>query len=405
MNNTKEWRFSLPVALAAAFLVGISVGRLQLGADNRPVERRSSQDGGSLPGSLRADHVREVWDALHEKFAGTLDDTDLATGALKGIAAGTGDPYTAYADPEESKQFAADLSGSFTGIGVEIGLRRGLVTVIAPLRGSPAERAGLRAQDVIGRVDGEEVFKHLTLTEVVTKIRGPAGTEVRLSVAREGHEGDLNLTIRRERIAIESVTLTIQGQMAIVTLNGFNDATEQRFQRVAREILRADVQGVVLDLRNNPGGLLEQAVKISGHFLPRNALVVSEVPKDPAQRTDHRTDGPGDLARLPVVVLVNGGSASAAARISAALQEQRNAPLVGETTFGKGSVQELLDFPDGSSLHVTVARWHTPKDQEIGDEGIAPTVPVEDKHPTENPDEILEKGLEVLRQQTAADGE
>lgn len=401
MNGTEKRRFPLPVALAAAFLIGISVGRLQLGASTQLPERRVSHTDGSLPAPLRADHVREVWDTLHEKFAGTLDDTDLATGALRGIAAGSGDPYTAYADPEESKQFEADLSGSFTGIGVEIGLRRGLVTVIAPLRGSPAERAGLRAQDVIVQVDGEEVHKNLTLTEVVTKIRGPAGTEVRLSVAREGQEDDLNLTIRRERIAIESVTLTVRDRVALVTLNSFNDDTKQRFRRVAREIISARAHGIVLDLRNNPGGLLEQAVEIAGHFLPRNALVVSEVPKDPTRRTDHRTDGPADLLNLPVVVLINGGSASAAEILAAALQEQRTVPLVGEPTFGKGSVQELLDFENGSSLRVTVARWHTSKDQEIGDEGIAPTVPVEDEHPTEDPDEILEKGLEILRQQAS----
>lgn len=401
MNGVGERRFPLPVALAIVFLIGIGIGRLQSGANTQPSPLSVSPNGELLPAPLRADRVREVWDTLHEKFAGTLDDTDLATGALRGIAAGAGDPYTAYADPEESKQFEADLSGSFTGIGVEIGLRRGLVTVIAPLRGSPSERAGLQAQDILVKVDGEEVLKNLTLTEVVTKIRGPAGTTVRLSVAREGHAGSLDLAIRRERIAIESVTLTIRNQVAIVTLNGFNDDTEQRFRRVVREVVSAHVRGVVLDLRNNPGGLLAQAVKIAGHFLPRNTLVVSEVPKDPTKRTDHRTDGPADLERLPVVVLVNGGSASAAEILAAALQEQRGAPLVGEPTFGKGSVQELLDLKDGSSLHVTVARWHTPKDKEIGDEGITPTVPAEDEQPNKEPDEILEKGLDVLRQQTS----
>lgn len=399
MIGAEKRRLPRSVALAAAFLVGIGVGRLNIGTNTQPSTLHAPPNGGSLPAPLRADHVREVWDTLHEKFAGTLDDADLATGALRGIAAGTGDPYTAYADPEESRQFAADLSGSFTGIGVEIGLRRGLITVIAPLRGSPAERAGLRAQDILVTVDGEEVLKHLTLTEVVTKIRGPSGTIIRLSVARAGHEGVLDLAIRRERIAIESVTLTLRKQVAIVNLSGFNDDTERRFQRVVREVISAHARGVVLDLRNNPGGLLEQAVKIAGHFLPRNTLVVSEVPKDPTKRTDHRTDGPADLERLPVVVLVNGGTASAAEILAAALQEQREAPLVGEPTFGKGSVQELLDLENGSSLHVTVARWHTPKDREIGDAGITPTVLQEDEQPTKDPDEILDRGLTLLREQ------
>lgn len=389
-------RVPTAVGLAAAFLVGVAAGRLELEQYPRRIERPVSGDA-ALPAPLDAALVREVWGVLHEKFAGPLDGADLARGALRGLAAGTGDPYTAYADPKESAQLEQDLSGSFTGIGVEIGLRRGLVTVIAPLRGSPAERAGLRARDIIVKVDGEEADRDLTLTEVVSKIRGAVGTEVRLTVAREGADDLLEFTIRRERITIESVTLNVRDDIAVVTLNTFNEDTERRFRRIAQDILARGVAGIVLDLRNNPGGLLDQAVKLAGHFLPRGTLVVTEVPKEGERRTEHRTDGPADLVRLPLVALINGGSASAAEILAAALREQRNVPLVGEQTFGKGSVQELIPLSDDGSLRVTIARWHTPKDKEIGEEGIAASVAVEDTKPTEDPDEILEKGLAVIR--------
>lgn len=400
--NLPRLRIPLAASIAAVFLVGVAVGRAPFREATRPVRSPAVETGdAAFPTPLSTKRVREVWEVLHAKFAGPLDDADLATGALRGIAAGTGDPYTSYADPAESKQFEADLSGSFTGIGVEIGLRRGLVTVIAPLRGSPAERAGIRAQDSIVKVDGTAVDRTLTLTEVVAKIRGPVGTEVRLTVAREGAEDVLEFTVRRARIQIESVKLEIENQVGIVTLSAFNDDTDRRFRRIASELLAARVRGILLDLRNNPGGLLEQAVNLAGHFLPQGTLVVTEVPRDERARTEHFTDGPSDLARLPVVVLVNGGSASAAEILAAALHDQRGVPLVGEQTFGKGSVQELVDLSDGSSLRVTVARWHTPKGQEIGEDGVAPTVAVEDPDVAKDPDEILNKAVEVLEQETA----
>lgn len=400
--NLPRLRIPLAASIAAVFLVGVAVGRAPLREATRPARSPAVETGdAALPTPLSTARLREVWDVLHAKFAGPLDDADLATGALRGIAAGTGDPYTSYADPEESKQFEADLSGSFTGIGVEIGLRHGLVTVIAPLRGSPAERVGMRAKDSIVKVDGTAVDRTLTLTEVVAKIRGPVGTAVRLTVAREGAEDVLEFTVRRERIQIESVKLAIENQVGIVTLSAFNDDTDRRFRRIASELLAARVRGILLDLRNNPGGLLEQAVDLAGHFLPPGTLVVTEVPRDERARKEHFTEGPSDLARLPVVVLLNGGSASAAEILAAALHDQRGVPLVGEQTFGKGSVQELVDLSDRSSLRVTVARWHTPKGQEIGDDGVAPTVAVEDPDVAKDPDEILDKGLEVLEQETA----
>lgn len=389
------------VAIAAVFLGGIVIGRQSLTTDVGAPRSDATSSTEGLPHPLKASQIREVWDVLHEKFAGTLDDADLAVGALRGLASGTGDPYTSYSDPEESRQFESDLSGSFTGVGIEIGLRRGLVTVIAPLRGSPAERSGIRARDVIVKIDGVEINERSTLTEVVSKIRGPLGTTVRLTIAREGENDFLDISLRRERITIVSVALEIREGIAVISLNGFNEDTARRFRQVASELLAARAKGIVLDVRNNPGGILETAVDLAGHFLPRGTLVVTEVPKEGASRTDHLTDGPSDLLSLPTVVLMNGGSASAAEILAAALHEQRDIPLVGDQTFGKGSVQELVELSDAATLRVTIARWHTPNNAEIGDNGIAPTVNVEDQKPEEDPDEIMDKGIELLKQKLA----
>ena len=392
-------RFPLSLAIACAFLGGVIVGHLETARSPAPAGRASpSPSADRLPEPVDAQRIRELWDVLHEKFSGPLDDGRLAHGALRGIAGSTGDPYTAYADRQESRQFEEDLEGAFSGIGIEIGLRRGLITVIAPLRGSPAERAGIRARDIIVSVDGTDIDHQVSLSEVVSKIRGKSGTTVRLDVAREGDRTPRAFTITRERIRLDSVTATTREEIATITLSAFNEDTARRFRTIARGIRADRARGLILDLRNNPGGLLEQSVTIAGHFLPKGTVVVEEVPREGLPRTEHRTDGPADLLELPTVVLVNGGSASAAEILAAALNEQRDIPLVGETTFGKGSVQEFVELSDGSSVRVTIARWHTPKGKEIGEQGIAPSVAVDDPEPENDPDEILEKGRALLRE-------
>ncbi len=390
--------FNPAAVLLLVFLAGLIAGRaLPNGATPRVPRPTPSPAAGVLPTPINAALIREAWDVLHEKFAGTFTDQDLATGVLRGLVGSTGDPHTVYADPEESRQFASDLSGSFTGVGIEIGPRGGLLTIIAPLKGSPAERAGVRAGDVLIKIDGEEINHRTTLTAVVGKIRGPAGTTVTLTVAREGAEEPLTFSIRRERIRIQSAELSFRGEIAVVTVSAFNEDTAGAFRRVAQEVLAKRARGIVLDLRNNPGGILEQAVALANHFLPPNTLVASEVPKEGQEKTEHRTDGPGDLAALPLVVLINGGSASASEILAAAVHEQRAVPLVGEKTFGKGSVQELVELSDGSTIRVTIARWHTPKDRDFSEDGIPPTVEVKDEKPTDDPDEALDKALELLR--------
>lgn len=386
------------IGLVAAFAFGVGIGRVPAVKPRVSLSPPDNRAIGGLPSPVNAERIQELWDVLHEKFAGTLDDVQLAAGALRGIAAGTDDPYTAYDDPTESAQFAEEINGSFSGIGVEIGLRRGLVTVIAPLRGSPAEKAGIRAQDIILKIDGTDVENRPILSKVVSKIRGRSATTVRLTVAREGQRAPLEFTISRERIALESVTSEVRDGVGIITLSAFHEDTPRRFRKIVRDLLAGRVRGIVVDVRNNPGGILDASVEIAGHFVPANTPVVQEAPREGKERTERRASGPSDLLNVPTVVLINGGSASAAEILAGALNEARDIPLVGETTFGKGSVQEVVELSDGATVRVTVAKWLTGKGIEITEDGILPTVEVKDDKPDQDPDEILEKGISVLRE-------
>jgi len=385
---------ALLLLFLAVFLSGVAIGRWQTSMAEKTPSPVSAPS--EFPKAIDAGLVAEVWDFLHERYAGEIDDKKLGKGVLRGLVAGLGDPYSAFADPEETSQFADDISGSFTGIGVEIGMRRSLVTVIAPLRGSPAEKAGLRPRDVIVSVDDTEITSEVSLTEVVAKIRGPAGTSVKLEIFRENDNGPRTITVQRERIRVESVTARVENGIGIIELSAFHGDTAQRFREIVREFLAPGVKGIVLDMRNNPGGILESAVDIAGHFVDEGQLVVSEVPADPAQTLEHRAKGPSDLKKIPVVVVVNEGSASAAEILAGVLRDVRHAPLVGAQTFGKGTVQELIDLSDGSSVRITIAKWVTPSGSELTKQGLTPDVTVEDADPDDENDVALQRAIQVL---------
>lgn len=391
--TTRSPRLLLAAGIVfGVFLIGFAAGRTQTGQGSR-------QEVGSslLPDAINVSLLQEVWDVLHQKYAGQIDDERLGHGVLEGLVRGLDDPYSAYADPMETAQFEEDLSGSITGIGVEIGVRRGLVTIIAPLNGSPAERVGIRAGDVVVAVDGEELTTDTSLTDVVSRIRGPVGTSVTIKVLREGETEVRTFTIQRDRIEIQSVESRRDGDIGIIELTAFHEDTTQRFRRVVRDLLSQGVKGIVLDLRNNPGGILDGAVAIAGHFVAPNTVVVKEVPADPAQTMEHRSRGPADLERLPVVILVNEGSASAAEILAGALRDIRQVPLIGAETFGKGSVQELVDLSDGSSIRVTIAKWVTPSGKQFSEEGLKPDIESRDEDLNDDTDVVLQRGLEELR--------
>ncbi len=391
-----RWR---GLSFVLVLLIGIFLGRYVVPGAGRtelaPIQFIDVENGNR---ELIFPTFWEAWDILHKKFDGNLDDEALFYGAVRGLVQAAQDPYTAFEDPQATKQFEETINGSFTGIGVEIGIRDKLPTVIAPLPGSPAERAGIRAADVILKVDDLQLTQDVSLDDVVQRIRGPRGSQVELTVVHLDEKETAIISITRDTIEIESIQLTIEDKIAHVVITSFNSDTATRFTAASREIDRAKVAGIILDLRNNPGGFLQSAVDIASRFLIPGTLVVSE---RGTEVKEYKAKGNTILANIPVVILVNEGSASASEILAGALQEELKATIIGKQTFGKGSVQEFVKLKDGSSLRVTVARWFTPNGRNISEHGITPDILVEQDRSTEV-DEQLQRAREEIKKLSAS---
>ena len=316
-----------------------------------------------------------VWDLLKSKYvdSGKLDSRTLFYGAIKGMLAATGDPYTTFFDPAENKQFGEEISGNFEGIGAELGVKNSVLTVVSPLQGSPAEKAGLKSGDEIIKIDGKNAAD-MTTDDAVTAIRGPKGTTVVLTIFRAGAQSTQDITITRDDINVKSVTLTFkENNIADIAITRFGDDTTQGFADAIAKVKAQNAKGLIIDLRNNPGGYLESAIDIASKLLPQNQVVVIEQSGDGSEQK--MLSRGGDVASgLETVVLINEGSASASEILSGALKDDRpnNVTLVGKKSFGKGSVQEFIDLPQGTAAKITVARWLTPDGTQINQQGISP---------------------------------
>lgn len=342
----------------------------------------------------------KVWNLLKDKYVEreSLDAKALFYGAIDGMLAASGDPYTTFFDPEENKEFEEELGQQFDGIGAEMQMKDGILTVVAPLEHSPAQRAGILAGDKVFKINGEST-EDLGLSEAVKKIRGPRGTEVTLSVFHTDDDELREITVRRDVIVVKSVLLEVRDGIAILKLTRFGEETTGEFERLAAEARRQGARGIILDVRNNPGGFLEGAVDLAGYFLPSGSVVVIEEDAN-KNRRELKTRGGNSLGNLPVVVLMNQGSASAAEILAAALRENRSdVVIVGETSFGKGSVQELIPTSSTTSVKITVARWLTPQGNQINKVGIGADEEVkltrEDFEAKRDPQ--LDRALEVMR--------
>ncbi len=344
----------------------------------------------------------KVWNILEEKYVerDSLDAKKLFYGAIDGMLAATGDPYTTFFDPEENKEFKEELGQQFDGIGAEMQMKDGILTVVAPLENSPAQRAGILAGDKVLKINGEST-ESLGLSEAVDKIRGPRGTEVTLSVFHTDEDELREITVRRDVIIVKSVLLEVREEgIAVLKVTRFGEETTEEFERLATEVRQQGAKGIVLDVRNNPGGFLEGAVDLAGYFLPSGSVVVIE--EDAAKkRRELKTRGGNSLGDFPVVVLMNQGSASASEILAAALRENRHdVVIVGETSFGKGSVQELIPTSSTTSVKITVARWLTPLGNQINKVGIKADEEVkltrEDFEADRDPQ--FDRALEVMRE-------
>lgn len=345
----------------------------------------------------------EAWQKLNDNFLNNAKITGQKKvyGAITGLVGSLNDPYTQFFSPPDGKKFEEDVKGNFGGIGAEIGVQRGILTVIAPLKDSPAEKAGLKSGDKILQINSSSTYE-ITIDEAVSVIRGEIGTVVTLTISREGLNKPKEIKIRREKIIIPTVDLKMIGNIAHIELHGFNENSNKLFYEAMNEGLSKGADGLVLDLRDDPGGYLDVAVEMAGWFLPKGSLVVKEESKiRPTQ--EFKTDQDGQLKDFPLVVLVNGGSASASEILAGALRDIRKIPLIGEKTFGKGTVQELISLTDGSMIKITVAHWVTPAGTILESEGLKPDFEAKltDDDIMAKRDPQLDKAIEVLKKEMA----
>jgi carboxyl-terminal processing protease len=319
----------------------------------------------------------KVYNDLNTKYVdkGKVDPQKVLYGAISGLVNSVGDPYTVFFEPVTSKKFQEEISGSFGGVGIEIGKRNNILTVISPIKDTPAFKAGIKTGDKILKIDGNST-ENLAIEEAVNLIRGKKGTKVVLTI-QNSTTRDVELV--RDNIKVPTIEWKLIEQdgkkIAYMQIYFFNQTVDVEFKKASEEILKSGAKGFILDLRNNPGGLLDSAINLAGWFLDKNQIVVSEVFSD-GTRNEFKSDGNASLKKYPAVILMNGGSASASEILAGALHDNRNIKIIGEKSFGKGSVQELQNYGDGSSLKVTIAKWLTPNGISISEKGIEADVVV-----------------------------
>lgn len=343
----------------------------------------------------------ETWQKLKDNFVdpSKLDEKKMVYGATAGmVKEAAGDPYTVFFDPTETASFLADVTGQFEGVGMEIGIKDSQLQIISPIKGTPAERAGLRPGDKILKI-GDKPTTDMTVDEAVSLIRGTAGTEVVLNIFRDDWKEPKDIKIKREVIRIPSMEWEMKGDAAYVRIYQFSETLSSDFTKAAKQILdNPNAKKIVIDLRGNPGGYLEVAQDIAGWFLPRGKTVVTEDFGDDRENTIYKAEGNAKFANWPVVILIDKGTASASEILAAALRDNRGIKLIGETSFGKGSVQQLEQLSDGSSLKVTVAHWLTPKGEQISGNGLKPDaeVKITSQDLDAKKDPQLNKALEIV---------
>lgn len=346
----------------------------------------------------------DTWEKVEDKFVDKkkIDPQKMFYGAIKGMVASVDDPYTFFLTPEENKQAKSDLEGKLEGIGAQLGLKDGRIVVISPIKDSPADKSGVRAGDFINKVD-EASTSNWTLSQAVSKIRGPKGSKVKLTIERDGKESEK--LIIRDQIIIDSVILSFEKNIAVITVSQFGENTNSEWDKavlqVAKKWENKEIKGLVLDLRGNPGGYLESSVYLASDFFPSGKLIVKQESATYGNQ-DYISDRKGRLQNIPLSVLIDKGSASASEILSGALRDYKRGVLVGEKSFGKGSVQEALDLAKGAGLHVTIAKWVLPKGDWINGKGITPDIVVENvvkegNTLTPDTDAQLQKAIELLQ--------
>lgn len=366
-----------------------------------PAATSVTQDAAFPSAPVKIRNIDEVWKRLRESYydAAKLDLPKLEWSALQGFVSGIGDDYTVYMTPEESKDFEQGLEGHLEGIGAELEVSEGKLLIVTPLKNSPAEQAGLLSGDIIFKIN-DKFAEDMTFYEAITTIRGKKGTAVNLTIIRKTKPEPFEVTLIREEVQIESVEVSkVEEDFLQVTINQFNERTKNEFNDIVQKVLLEKPKGLIVDVRGNGGGYLNTSIDIVSEFIAGKKPAVIIKQRDEKNNSTEMTNGSGRLADIPVVVLINGGSASAAEIFAGAMQDYKRGILIGEKTFGKGSVQEISALPDGSSLRMTVAKWFTPNNRSIDDVGIAPDIEVKmtDEDFMQKKDPQLARAVEYLK--------
>ena len=390
------------VVAAIFFLIGFAIGQKKIEIlRQKTVPTISVQNQNPANQKIDFSLMWQVLDVIPQKYLdkSAIEGQKLLYGAISGMVRSLGDPYTAFLDPKQNQAIKSELSGVYEGVGIQIGFNKDKrLVVIAPLSGSPAQADGLRPKDLILKIGDREAFD-LTLPEAVDLIRGPAGTKVKLVLQHEGEDKPYKKEIGRAKITVKSVEVEFRQKdsqkIAILKVSRFGDTTDSEWDDAVKRVKSENAGMIVVDMRNNPGGLLSSSVHLASDFTT-GAVVKQEDSSGHVETIS--ADHAGNFLKIPLVVLVNGGSASAAEIFAGAIQDHNRAKIVGEKTFGKGTVQEPVELPGGSGLHITIARWLTPNGHSIHGTGISPDVAVAASSEADSKtDPQLEKALEILR--------
>lgn len=406
MNQDKIPKISYAVIGIAVVAIIFFIGNVYGQEKGKNEALKSIAPAGVLVSNEQLEPFWKVWEILSDKYvSATTTDTDKRIwGAIQGLASSQGDPYTVFFPPEESKMFKSDIAGNFEGVGMEIDAKDKVLTVVTPLKGSPAEKAGIKAGDRIIKID-EKSSIDLPTDQAVKLIRGPSGTKVKITVIRAGATAPIEITISRGVIDIPTLETEVKSDVYIIKLFSFTAQSPDLFRKALRDFILSGKNKLVIDLRSNPGGYLEAAWDIASWFLPAGKVIVTEdfggkeknhVLRSKGYDVLNKNFGAGNYK---VVVLVNGGSASASEILAGALKEQGVAELVGTKTYGKGSVQELIQITPETSLKVTIARWLTPAGHNLSHDGLNPDYKVEitQKDVDNKLDPQMDKAIEILQ--------
>jgi len=373
-NTNKKIIVKRAIYVLLAILVfgtGWLVGAGKIGPNSAVNLASKISDSGS--NKVPTDGLQEIYEKLNEYYDGEINSDDILNGLKTGMVSAVGDTYTEYLTAEETAEFNSDLNGTFEGIGAELGREGSFIIIISPIKGTPADKAGIQPQDIIIEIDGEP-STDITVSEAVKKIRGEKGTTVTLTIIRDGEQ--LVVPIVRETIDIPSVEWRVEDGIGIIEIGRFGTDTTKLVEKAAKEMTADGINKIVLDMRGNPGGLLDEAVSVANVWLPKGSTVLEEKRGGETIKTFTTSDNP-IFKDTQTVILINEGSASASEIVAGALRDNGTATIVGATSYGKGSVQQIMELSGGGSLKVTIARWFTPKGKNIDKEGIEPDTKVE----------------------------